>query len=618
MADQIARLNVMLTANAQPFDKTVADAGAKLGQFAALANNLKSGSISGIVQSLGSLGGINLSRPLEGVLNLASHLPGPIGQAAGAVAQILPAIQEAARAVFDLVAGVVDSGRASARELLAVGRQFGTTGDEAQGLRLAIAASGRSLDEARPTLMRFNRALGQAVAGSVEARRQFEGMGLDFQRLQSLTPTERFAELARHFNSLRDPIERDRQAMQLFGRNAHESLMVLRQFERGAFFTQLARRTRSGLDEEMERRFRAVQEAERMTGAMQSATTQGFTQHAAAAVVPGVTLFQQGMQRAMEFVQPAINAFLHGLDQIGHVFAGWVSFIQQVADIFTPIWEAAQEFSHTIVDAMSSLGDGRTLWQSLADTMAGLFRTVIRPLVEIVAATVRRITELIASAQRLRDSLPGGGQGGGGGLVAGGMEGQGVPQLVGQQIEQMVESMRAQRLAIGGSSIAAQLQELRSRGANEDALQPLIARNAQLQVARVNQSLRDQVTQLTHTAEGWQQLQLMREGANEFQVREIQAMQDRVGIIQTYLQLQREAASMRDATALTAGSRQAIEAVHRFQQGGETRDVSTLLRQAIELQAQRTQENSDRMRELRDAMHDAGLVVIRDGGPAGG
>src|SRR5262245_17001118 len=130
MAENIARLSVMLTANAAPLDKSITDATTRMQQFAGLANSIKAGGVSGIVSSLGAIGGLNLSRPLEGVLNVASHLPGPIGAIAGAVSHALPALQglwEASKALLDV-------GRENMKQLAQIEKRYALVGTAAAGM----------------------------------------------------------------------------------------------------------------------------------------------------------------------------------------------------------------------------------------------------------------------------------------------------------------------------------------------------------------------------------------------------------------------------------------------------------------------------------------------------
>ncbi len=180
MADSIAKLSVMLTANAQPFDQTLEGISTKLQQF-----------------------------------NLLSHLPGWAGAAGGALSQLAPVILEVTKAFF----GLADQGRKSLKELDQIRKMYDLTGESAAGLRVSVGLSGMSMEEARMPIGRLQRALGEAGAGSAEAQRKFRQMGLDGLALSRLPLDQSLARIAQRFREIKDPNEKAAAAASLFGRH---------------------------------------------------------------------------------------------------------------------------------------------------------------------------------------------------------------------------------------------------------------------------------------------------------------------------------------------------------------------------------------------------------------
>jgi len=96
--------------------------------------------------------------------------------------------------------------------------RLGITTEGLIGLRHAAELTGAGADTMDSSLERMNKRLGEAAAGTGEARKYLAALGLDVQDLLRLSPDQAFAEIAESVNGLSTQSEKAAVAAALFGR----------------------------------------------------------------------------------------------------------------------------------------------------------------------------------------------------------------------------------------------------------------------------------------------------------------------------------------------------------------------------------------------------------------
>ncbi len=634
--DSIAKLSVQISANAQPFDQTLEGVSTKLQQFAGVANSLKAGNLGGIVQQFGTLGGLNLSRPLEAVGNLLSHVPGWVGVAGGALSQLALPIQEAAQAF----AALVDQGRKSFKELDDIRKKYGLTGEAAAGLRLAVANAGMTMEEAAGPLGRIQRALGQAGAGSAEAQRHFRQLGLDGLALSRMPLNDSLQVLARRFKEIKDPNEKAAAAAQIFGRNWQEGVKLLEKLEDQARFQAIARNFGAVATAADMARFQRHKESGQELGTRTTAAQQGFTQQLFSLAAPILTFIQDVGSRAMDLLGPVIAGIMLPLRTAAQPLVVLIALIEGAAETLKPLWdEMLKIFEEIGTLAKEIFGDSE-------GGLVGMFKEVgkwamytsgifwiIKLAVEIIGKTVRDVIGLIKQAQNLASNVTFGlipKAGGGAGSNSGGPGAERAAALsqLREEIGEQVRTLGAQTDALGGASNAMQIYQLQLRGAanvaaglgtpafqdfyrwtervveatrrGRSALDELREAHTANAVATANQQLRDQAEQLLMTAEAWRRYQLIREGATAAELAATERLQFRNQVIQAVLRNQQNTQTA--GAGANMGSREALMAVSAFQRAGEQRSLQEQIRDAIFDQRETNRATAENTAAMRRAM----------------
>jgi|SRR5262245_10279539 len=95
------------------------------------------------------------------------------------------------------------------------------------------------IDAVGTSLKKMQIAISQANSGNKEARETFRALGIDFRQLSKLSTDKQFESLAEAISKLKDPTDRTRAAVALFGKSGADLLPM---FEEGARGIQSARR----------------------------------------------------------------------------------------------------------------------------------------------------------------------------------------------------------------------------------------------------------------------------------------------------------------------------------------------------------------------------------------
>lgn len=102
-----------------------------------------------------------------------------------------------------------------------------------QAYHIAFEEAGARAEIADVAIGRLNKTIGEAVAGSSQARRFFEQLGLSFEELQHARPDERLGLVAKALLNIGDGTKRAALETQAFGRSGREIESVLPTLARG-------------------------------------------------------------------------------------------------------------------------------------------------------------------------------------------------------------------------------------------------------------------------------------------------------------------------------------------------------------------------------------------------
>lgn len=146
------------------------------------------------------------------------------GTEAGKIALgIVGTVTAATVAVYKLVDSVADQGDRAAK----TAERLKMPIDAYQELEYAFRSAGLGGDEFVSIMNKLDSTLVRAASSEKEAARWAEEFGLCAEKLARMSPEQRIERLADYLNSLEDPLERDRLAMELFGKSGAEMARIL-------------------------------------------------------------------------------------------------------------------------------------------------------------------------------------------------------------------------------------------------------------------------------------------------------------------------------------------------------------------------------------------------------
>ena len=142
------------------------------------------------------------------------------GIAAAGIATAAVGIVAAAYKITDSLAGQGDRAAKTAERLH-------MTAETYQELEYAFRNAGLGGDEFASIMTKLDATLTKAASSESEAAQWADEYGLSAEKLARMTPEQRIERLADYLNSLKDPLEKDRLALELFGKSGAEMGRVL-------------------------------------------------------------------------------------------------------------------------------------------------------------------------------------------------------------------------------------------------------------------------------------------------------------------------------------------------------------------------------------------------------
>lgn len=136
--------------------------------------------------------------------------------------------------IADLATKTIDFGN----ELQKAAVKAGTGGQAISELAFAARGAGIDLGELSNSLSRMQKAISDASSGTAKAKEVFAALGINFADLKKQAPDQQFETIAQQISLLKDPADKARAAIALFGRAGAELLPL---FEQGAAGIEEAR-----------------------------------------------------------------------------------------------------------------------------------------------------------------------------------------------------------------------------------------------------------------------------------------------------------------------------------------------------------------------------------------
>ena len=462
-----------------------------------LADKIKGSPLFGMADKLGSSLGVDLGGMLDKGLGM---IPPQLTAIAPAAMATAAAVAAAAKAI----SAMVEAGRKLAHEQLSLGKKFGVPIEAAGGMQLAIRASGMSMDDAGVQFGRYNRLLGMAAAGHVESNQKFRQIGLDVAEMRLKPMNEQMAMLGQKFRDIKDPAERARQVTALFGEEGAKMLPTLMRLA-DPEYARLARNSRVSLNGADASKLEEARQAERRTDDVSGAMTQGVQQRMAVAAAPVITTFNQVATEGMRYLQPLVNYVTSQINFYGNILSNILKAVKATVAPLKPLWDAFLDGVHEIQDVWDEIFNDDQAGDWIKD-MGKAWNDFLKPVVDWLLARIRNVVDAIKVAIGLAREA--------GGMVqdtASALTFGLVPRsefraakrspeqqnndalaaeaeqhaLVADEVDNHRRALVLQANAIGQASNAAQLLELRQRGASEASLAVLRYLHASIAVRQV-------------------------------------------------------------------------------------------------------------------------------------
>lgn len=141
--------------------------------------------------------------------------------------------------------GIAGAGAAIVAPLLASLKHFESAGSalndmaartgasvEALGqLSYAADQTGASIEDVEKAIVKLHRTMAAARAGSVDARKAFQELGLDFRQLSAMSPDEQFTAVATAIGKIENPAKRSALAIETLGKSSVALLPMIADLE---------------------------------------------------------------------------------------------------------------------------------------------------------------------------------------------------------------------------------------------------------------------------------------------------------------------------------------------------------------------------------------------------
>lgn len=321
-------------------------------------------------------------------------------------AKLIGGVTAAAAAVGTAAWKMADDIAQTGDRAAKISRQLGMTTEGFQELEYAFNLAGLGGDEFVSMMTKMDNVLTKAAYDS-EAWKNFgEEFGIDARKLAGMDAEKRIKVLSDYLNSLEDPIERDRVAMELFGKSGQEMVRVLEMGSEGIVAAQEEfRKTGATISDELAKQSEAYNDMkERLT-----TTVQGVKVQLLGRLIPIFTRVFEGIAQKLEGVD---------WDSMGQKVAGWVeqalpaveAIARGIGDFVQRVWNgvnAAQQFVGgwgnlvKIIGVIMSAKTALSGFQAVLSTVTLLEKAggVIRGLftAKTAAATVATTAQTVAT-----------------------------------------------------------------------------------------------------------------------------------------------------------------------------------------------------------------------------
>lgn len=131
----------------------------------------------------------------------------------------------ASAGIAELALQTIDFGN----ELQKAAAKTGVGGQAISELAFAARAAGVDLGQLTAALARMQKSISDAGTGTSQPLQDFQALGISFEQLKALAPDQQFELIANQISRLKDPADRGRVSIDLFGRAAAELLPLFMQ-----------------------------------------------------------------------------------------------------------------------------------------------------------------------------------------------------------------------------------------------------------------------------------------------------------------------------------------------------------------------------------------------------
>jgi hypothetical protein len=369
---EIGNTTVAIKANSTQFDMAVTMAMNRFKAFESVVSGFKTGDIAG-----GTRGLMDLGKTLAGNFNASSlfaalgSMPGWIG-VAGQAADYL---RKGIGALNSEMQALAHEGISNISSQMRLARMFHISTEAASAFQTVAHMIGVDSQVMQDGMARVARSIGDARAGSVEARAHFEAMGLDWRELASIPLDQSILQINNRLAAMTNITEQAHTAQQIYGRGWREQLQFIqRSNELMERAVQLDEDFGASATQTQVERVRALRNAERQLHATQEAARAGIVNRIGSAAAPFMTAFAEMWTRAIESAQPLLAWIRDILDLIAergqHFLTGWRNAWERIQPIVERIVEKFMRF-------ITGIGDALGLTTDLGDTSEGIENTLV-------------------------------------------------------------------------------------------------------------------------------------------------------------------------------------------------------------------------------------------------
>lgn len=226
--------------------------------------------------------------------------------------------------------------------------KIGVAAESLQTLRFAAGQSDVEIGTLDAGLKKLNLQMGQAANGAKPAQEAFAALGLDFQKLGTLTATDQFAVIAEKIKNIDNPAQQAAAAVEIFGKSGAELLPLLKVGASG--ITELEKKANDLGVVLTTDQISGVKEANDAVGRL-SAAWDGMFNSVIAAVAPVITTVIDWFTTGFSAIKKAFGLFYDfSRSVIGGIGKSFAWLIEPVNKVIRWIWDGFKNLFGGIVD----------------------------------------------------------------------------------------------------------------------------------------------------------------------------------------------------------------------------------------------------------------------------